>query len=261
MPNEQPLTPIERALFLERGYLLISGLLSATHVDSLKQRTEALEQREQPKSRDILYTHAPPPPASPGLQVLMDQWFNPHLLEDWQGTASIARLLKPVAESLLGAGTVLFQDLLLTKTSRHKQFPWHQDFAFWPVDVPAGVVMWIALDPITPANGGLHLAEYSHLRGEGPTIDLYTGRAQEGNDLALCSLEGLPVIGPTFAAGDAVLFHPLTWHRSPPNVTGGIRRAWATSWLGPQVRWSHAHAPRHPLCARVTDGANVAPPA
>jgi ectoine hydroxylase-related dioxygenase (phytanoyl-CoA dioxygenase family) len=46
-------------------------------------------------------------------------------------------------------------------------------------------------------------------------------------------------------AGEALVHHPLVWHRSPGNATGGDRRGWSISWVAPDVRWDLEHAP-HP---------------
>lgn len=97
----------------------------------------------------------------------------------------------------------------------------------------------------------------SHRNGLGPAIDLHTGEAQEGTARLLPSLSDYEVACPLLEPGDAVLFHPRTWHRSGVNQHTQRRRAWASTWLSPDARWNRDRAPRHPLANRVEHGALV----
>jgi ectoine hydroxylase-related dioxygenase (phytanoyl-CoA dioxygenase family) len=106
-------------------------------------------------------------------------------------------------------------------------------------------------------SGGLWLAEGSHREGVGPAVDLHTGAAQQGSEGVMLDVARYEVVRPKLAPGDAIAFHPLVWHASPENRSGLARRVWASTWLGVSARWSHARAPRHPLCRILEDGATV----
>lgn len=187
----------------------------------------------------------------------MDQWLNPYRRAQPLSTQAVADGLAGRVGDWLGQTSFLFQDVLMAKQSGHQPFPWHQDFPFWPVDRPLGLVLWVPLDPITAERGGLHLAVGSHRHGVGPAVDLHTGAPQAGAAGIALLGEKYQVACPTLAPGDAIVFDPLTWHRSPENCSGQPRRVWSSTWLGEGARWFRGRAPRHPLGDQIEDGALV----
>lgn len=248
----------------ESGFAIVRGLIPAADRDALAEIFRRHEHDGVATSAEVLFTHAPPPAATPGaprgMQRLMRQWLNPHRRPAPFTTRELAGALQPLVDAWLDEPAVLFQDLLLEKRDEHRPFPWHQDLPFWPVDRPIGVVVWAPIDPASERSGGLLLAEGSHRAGVGPSIDLHTGAPQLDSPGSMIDLTTYPIARPALAPGDAIVFHPLLWHASPPNHSGRPRRAWASTWLGASARWSHARAPRHPLCRLLEDGALVSSP-
>lgn len=237
------------------GFTPHPGLLPPADVARLRGRVDALFASARPSSRQVLYVDGRVPPDTPPLADLLHQWLNPHRFGA-EGTADLLDAPRRVAAALLGAEPVLFQDLLLVKTPAQRRFPWHQDFPFWPVDRPLGVVCWIPLVQSVAAGGGLMFARGSHRLGVQPVVDLHRGRPQAA-DARLDALDGFEAVCPPLAPGDAVFFSPLVMHCSPPRHTPGRRAAWSSIWLHPDVRWHHARAPAHPLCRETVDGAPV----
>ncbi len=95
--------------------------------------------------------------------------------------------------------------------------PWHQDHAYAPLQ-PAFVTCFVALDEITPANGCLWLRPRSHEGGPAPHVPAGAiQRLRDDGD------EGVPV---PLTKGSVVAFSSLTHHRSGPNDTTHVRRAW-----------------------------------
>jgi ectoine hydroxylase-related dioxygenase (phytanoyl-CoA dioxygenase family) len=243
------------AALFEVGHCVIRRMLSPSDVELLRERLETLRAAAAP-SREILYTHREPAEArGEGMAALMDQWFNPHRRAGGASTLAVATWLRTWVSELLEAEAVLFQDVLMDKRGCHRPFPWHQDFPFWPVDRPRGVVVWAALDPVDERRGGLCLESMTERR-VGPPIDLHSGGPQpgfEGHEVRSPSQWVCPALEP----GDAVAFAPLTWHASGCNRDDAPRRVWASSWLAGDVRWCHAAAPRHPLVRFLRDGEAV----
>lgn len=245
----------------EHGYAVVEGLLPADGVEVLVASFCGHAQGEVPRSAEILFTHAAPPPGARerGMDRLMTQWLNPHRRPPPLTTRTVAEGLRPAVAAWLGEPAVLFQDVLMGKGASHQPFPWHQDFPFWPVDVPRGLVVWAPIDAVDEASGGLCLARGSHRAGIGPAVDLHTGAAQAGSVGAMLDVAPYELVRSRLAPGDAIVFHPLVWHMSPTNCSGRRRRVWSSTWLGASARWSHARAPRYPLCRILTDGASVGP--
>lgn len=239
------------------GVALLAAVVAPDLLASLRIAVAANRDDGRPMSRQVLYTHGPTPPNRPPLTALMDQWLSPHRATGASSTRGVADAMRPLAAELLDERPVLFQDLLLVKRAGQKEFPWHQDFGFWPVDRPLGVVVWVPLQASDGASGALRFARGSHRLGPRPVVDLHDGMPQDCNaDLAF-DVEAWPAFAPTYRAGDAVAFSPLTFHASPAMRRPGERAAWSCVFLSPQVRWRHANAPNHPLCKVVADGAPV----
>ncbi len=245
-----PHSSAARELFAD-GHVVVPGVFAEVEVGGLRECVEE-SRASVPRSREILYTHRAPSVDGRGMDALMDQWLNPHRRVGHGSTLRWAAALRPLVEGLLGGPAVLFQDLLLDKRSQHGPFHWHQDFPFWPVDRPCGLVVWLALDSVSEVSGGLRLGRGAASEC-GPAIDLHTGGPQPGFEERTV-VPPTSWIAPTLRAGDAIVFLPLTWHGSGENRSGALRRVWASTWLASEVRWRHAAAPRHPMVARVVDG-------
>ena len=236
---------------------MLRRVVAPALLDRLRAAVVANQACGRPMSRQVLYTHGHPPAGRPPLRAIVDQWLSPFQYEGLGSTRAVADALRPLASALLGEPAVLFQDLLLIKRAGQKEFPWHQDFGYWPVDRPLGVVLWVPLQASDASFGAVRFAIGSHRLGPRPVVDLHDGRPQRADvDLAF-EPEAWPIFAPTFDAGDAVAFAPLTFHASPAMRRPGERVAWSCIFLSPRARWSHANAPKHPLCKVVTDGSFV----
>lgn len=241
----------------ERGVTLLKGAVAPALLHRLREAVAANRAANRPMSRQVLYTHGEAPAGRPPLTALMDQWLSPFLYEGPGSTRAVADALRPLAAELLGEPGVLFQDLLLIKREGQRAFPWHQDFGYWPVDKPMGVVLWVPLQPSDGESGALRFAAGSHRLGPRPVVDLHDGTPQRaGADLNFAP-EAWPAFAPTYEAGDAVAFTPITFHASPAMRRPGERAAWSCIFLSPRARWRHMNAPNHPLCKVVIDGAPV----
>ncbi len=76
---------------------------------------------------------------------------------------------------------VLFQDNVIHKPAGTRdRVEWHQDFAYWPLDRPAGVTLWIALADADVDNGCVRFLPGSHHHGERRATDFVRGTQQPG---------------------------------------------------------------------------------
>ena len=241
----------------ENGVTLLRDAVSPALIDALRAAVAANRAAGRPMSRQVLYTHGAPLADRPPLTALMDQWLSPFRYEGPGSTRAVAEAMHPLAAELLGEPGVLFQDLLLVKREGHKEFPWHQDFPYWPVDRPLGVVLWVPLQPTDEHFGALRFAVGSHRLGPRPAVDLHDGNPQQAGEELGFDPDFWSTFAPSYEVGDAAVFTPLTFHASPAMRRPGERAAWSCIFLSPRVRWSHANAPNHPLCKVIVDGAPV----
>lgn len=246
-----------RQCLAEHGVTLLKGVVAPALLNALRWAVAANRAAGRPMSRQVLYTHGKAPADRPPLTTLMDQWLSPFLYEGSGSTRAVADALRPLVADLLGESGVLFQDLLLVKRPGQKEFPWHQDFGYWPVDRPLGVVLWVPLQPSDGASGALRFAAGSHRLGPRPVVDLHDGNPQRAGAELAFDPNAWPCFAPSYEMGDMVAFSPITFHASPAMRRPAERAAWSCIFLSPRARWSHANAPNHPLCKVVADGAPV----
>jgi ectoine hydroxylase-related dioxygenase (phytanoyl-CoA dioxygenase family) len=161
--------------------------------------------------------------------------------------AALPRLAR-AAVTLAGSPLTLFQDNLVWKPpGTGDRIEWHQDFAYWPLDEPHGVTVWLALDAVDAENGALRYLPGTHLLGERRATSFVAGVGTEG----AATLEPLDAgrredeaVAVALDAGEALAHHPLVWHMSPGNPSLRERRGWSLTFVG-DVRWRPEHAP-HP---------------
>jgi hypothetical protein len=153
---------------------------------------------------------------------------------DWQQpwAAPFVRILRDdalldVVSSMCGLPFVVLRVELFTKRPRSGTIiPMHQDTFTthtgfeWTTERaadasgPHPVTLWVALDDVSIANGGMEVVPGRHRellnRGLGVPEGL---------------LDGAPTVAYALQAGHAGLHHPLAPHRSHPNTTDVPRRA------------------------------------
>jgi ectoine hydroxylase-related dioxygenase (phytanoyl-CoA dioxygenase family) len=134
--------------------------------------------------------------------------------------AADSRMLAPVAE-LLGEAPALLKAKLIVKRPGTAGYGLHQDFPYWGwLGVPADEMLsvTVAIDPAHAGNGGVEVFEGLHRERLKPSPDDPRDIDEQVMDLATGCI-------PDLAAGDMLLFHSLTPHRSAANTSEASRTA------------------------------------
>lgn len=106
--------------------------------------------------------------------VAQEDLANPHMLPPTEGpqtnpfmrTARQPEILDMV-EQVLGPDLVLWITRVLCKpAAKGREVPWHQDGEYWPMRPLGTCSVWIALDPVSTANGCMRFIPGSHKRAE-----------------------------------------------------------------------------------------------
>ncbi len=130
-------------------------------------------------------------------------------------------LLLALVERLIGEAPVLFQSMALLKPPRlGRDKPWHQDAAYFQIELDAKVVgCWMALDEATIENGCMVIAPGSHLKG--PVVHF------RRRDWQICDtdVDNSGAVAVPLKPGGLLIFQSLLHHGTPPNDSGLRRRA------------------------------------
>ena len=150
-----------REAYERDGFVVVRGLLPRADVMALRAHAESLLRKNGDAS------------ARPYMQTAFDD----------QGAAKVIKLsgladrdprfaeiatrdsLVDVVETLIGAGSRRFRDVLITKPGRTGGvFSYHQDSAFWDVEPKALVSAWISLGDVTADSGCLSVVPGTQTR-------------------------------------------------------------------------------------------------
>ena len=142
-------------------------------------------------------------------------------------------------------GVRLLHDHIICKPHKghNGKIPWHQDSMFWPTNSP-GVSTWTPFLDVALEDGCLEVVDRSHLGGCSSPVDFM---AKEKDEFPEDSVQVfLPV-----SAGDTVMLHSLTWHRSSPNKGNHDRPVHIGLWIHSDSKWRPDLVDWHPVNEHV----------
>jgi ectoine hydroxylase-related dioxygenase (phytanoyl-CoA dioxygenase family) len=235
---EQPDGPLRRVseaqarAYREQGFFVLEDAFSPEEVeaviaaiDPLEDQTEAfLRTREDGK---LFIARAGEITFTPGLVTRSD------VLRDFCAHPVFA----DIGHDLIGPDVRLYwEQSVYKKPGTEQEFPWHQDNGYTYIEPQQYVTCWVALTDATAENGCPWVAPGLHTRG---TLDHWL------TELGWCCLRGEVEAVPAPArAGSVVVFSSLTPHRTGPNLTDGVRKAYIVQLAADGAR-------RHELDGRV----------
>jgi hypothetical protein len=119
---------------------------------------------------------------------------------------------------------------------------WHQDLRYWGLDSDAEVSAWVALSPVTEANGCMRFVPGSHTGELLPHSDTFAGdnfltRGQE----AAVEIEEEDTVLVPLEPGQASFHHGKLLHASGPNRSDERRIGFAINYISTSVRQTVAH--------------------
>ena len=153
----------------------------------------------------------------------------------------------------------LFHEHVLVKEAATADpTPWHHDQPYWTVDGSQVCSMWIPLDPV-PRETSVEFVAGSHRWGKWFTpkrfVDLQDHDTGEGEPVPDIDArrDDYTILGWDLEPGDCIVFHGLTLHGAPGNVSSTNRRcAVALRWTGDDARFARRKGYMSPPFEEVT---------
>ena len=172
-------------------------------------------------------------------------------------------LITGAIRDLMGVEPIrLWHDQVISKPpGDNGHFACHHDFYFWPLDRPAMISCWLALDDATPANGCMHVSPGSHRDPRFQPVDCDLSEDIHLSPAALGPGEPASLYADARAwqpeqtkpvplkAGECMFHHCLNYHMTPQNTTDRQRRAFVMIFMPEGTRYRHAQSPNHPCTA------------
>jgi phytanoyl-CoA hydroxylase len=129
--------------------------------------------------------------------------------------------------------------------------PYHQDNAYFCRTPPDMLTVWIAIDPVTEANGPVYFVKGSHKDGVLPTKP----SGVRGNSIGMAEPSNVPLSEQycgLLAPGDATIHHCNTIHHSAPNTTEQSRLGLLFVFRGSHVQTDSALKATYSVAAAAT---------
>jgi ectoine hydroxylase-related dioxygenase (phytanoyl-CoA dioxygenase family) len=209
------LTPDEVAQFDEHGFVVVPDLVDPATIAAVRDELDALEAEVDAflQTRDdgrfsITETGA--------LTIAIHAVTRAEAAKALSAHPSILGLCR----DLVGPDVRLYWDqAVYKKTEKPRRVPWHQDNGYTYVEPQEYLTVWLALTDATDQNGCPEVAPGCHRLGtlEHHYVDPLGWE---------CLEEGTPSVAAPVPAGGAVVFSSLTPHRTGPNLTSEVRKAY-----------------------------------
>ena len=151
-------------------------------------------------------------------------------------------LTAEICKATIGDTAYLFYDQYVVKAAEQGiAFSWHQDSGYLGFSHRPYVTCWFAVDDMTIENGTAWILPYSSV-GIRTLVEHVRDPATGDWSGYFGDEPGLPVVVP---AGSAAVFSSLAFHRSGPNQTDKMRRAYVTQYSPEVINLPDGSGPKH----------------
>jgi phytanoyl-CoA hydroxylase len=255
-PGERDLAGQERVMVLSPqqieqyrrdGYLVFEELFRPPEVATILSRLEDLVLERVPRHAGV---HMQIEPAVRRGEAEAESPLDAlrkveGLVENDEVFGALARdpRLLDVMQDLIGPDIKLFRDALMMKPPRHGSAkPYHQDSAYWSIDPPDLVSVWMALDDATLENGCMRVIPGSHTWGILEHKHLQDYQVDEAE------LDTSGEVAVPLKAGGCLCFHSMLLHATAPNHSPYARRSMIVSAMSARSRYTGGgEKPHFPL--------------
>lgn len=215
----------QRAEMDERGFYVFPDVFTREEMEELSVALDAHERRMRENLQSI--------GGESGISRADEITFTDHIAEQDETVAAFLKRPEWIAltTAFLGPDVDLYWNQTVFKQPEApREFPWHQDDAYTPVVPAPYLTLWLAINDATPENGCISVLPGSHLGGlrpHAPSPIGWVGYSSEEED------QGLLVPA---TAGSVIAFWSLTLHKSGPNRSSGIRKAFVVQFCAEGLR-------------------------
>lgn len=207
------LTPAQVEKFNADGYFVLERAFTADEIAAVRGEIDPLEAAHEAYARE-----------RGGRVRLTDAeaiTFTLHLVRKSAVLRQFAAsaVIRDVCHDLIGAPVRLYWDqAVYKKTERPRDFPWHQDNGYSFVEPQQYLTLWTPLMDVDEQNGCPWILPGLHRMG---TLEHWP------TDIGLVCLESAPgAVAAPAKLGDVVIFSSLAPHRTGPNLSDEVRRAY-----------------------------------
>jgi phytanoyl-CoA hydroxylase len=208
------LTRAQAEQFDEEGWFVFENAFDADEMDRIAAAIDPFEEKVEAYLRGL-----------EGGRMFIAKadaiTFTTHLVAKSEALRAFARhpVFQDLCADIIGPHARLYWDqAVYKKPGNPEEFPWHQDNGYTYIEPQQYLTCWLALNDATSENGCPCVTPGAHKQG---TLKHWT----TPNGLA-CLENPERVIEAPVRKGSMVVFSSLTPHRTGPNLTSGVRKAY-----------------------------------
>ncbi|RAP78530.1 phytanoyl-CoA dioxygenase family protein [Paenibacillus montanisoli] len=215
------LTQEQLKQYEESGFIIFEDLFDEKEIDELRERLDKYDEEYERflRTNGAQWINIPN-------QITFRA--NTNLIDPYVQKFACQQKFVDISTALLGPDIQLYWDQSVYKKPEAKRdFPWHQDNGYAPIEPRHYLTCWLALTDATIENGCVWVMPESHKQGVVEHKETITG--------LLCYFGENPGLAVPLKKGSMVAFSSLLFHRSTPNLSQDVRKAYI-------MQYSHAGA-------------------
>jgi len=223
------ITETQKKQFAETGFFILEHFFDEAEIDDLTQEIAVYADETNRQLRAA---------GGKGISRPDEITFTAFIAEKNEKIRAFVKQDKFVqlTTGLIGPDVRLYWNQAVFKyPETQKEFPWHQDDGYTPLDPAQYYTCWLALSDATVENGCIWVLPESHKNGIQPHRRTELGHVGYFGDNP-----GVPV---PLKKGSMAVFSSLLFHRSGPNVTNGVRKAYIIQYIPAHARNARNNEP------------------
>ena len=218
------ITEEQKRQYREEGFFILENAIPDDELKMLRDLCDRLV-REQEEEMDRLGTDQIKL-SKRGKRYFVFLAFKDH---PELGQFIFSDLMAEICRATIGENAMLFWEQFVVKGtsgSEESAFSWHQDSGYCAREPKPYVNAWVPLDDVNEDNGTIYLLPYS-IAGTRDRIEHVVDEKTGDKVGYFGDHPGIPVVAP---AGSIAVFSSTCFHRSGPNKTTQMRRAYASQF-------------------------------
>tara|TARA_B100001540_G_scaffold206543_1_gene181934 strand:+ start:114 stop:884 length:771 start_codon:yes stop_codon:yes gene_type:complete len=249
MRNTPTLTPAHARQYHEEGYFILDSVLSSADLDLLRNACDTLINSMHQEMDRLDTNHIHISHRNERYHIAKQYNLVPHL-----DKFVFSNLMAEICRATIGPSAFLFYDQYVAKAKQKgRPFSWHQDSGYLGFPHEPYVTVWTAVDDMTVENGTVSLLPFSTIGSQ--ELRPHVRDPESGDKIGYTGeLQGITAIVP---AGSMVVFSSLSFHRSGPNTTNNMRRAYVTQYSPAAISKPGCNEPFHLAVPFLHNGVNV----
>lgn len=224
------LTPTQVEQYKTEGYIVVTDpVFPEPKFQALREHFDRklanLEENVRPESMDVPH-------------------FTDTRLFDWLLSDEALDLVEP----LIGPDIALFSSHFICKLGgRGKRVPWHEDSAYWrgmldPMEV---ATIWLAIDPSTPENGGMHVIPRTQHNGYSDYEPVDPEKNVFRTEIVKAQRDESRIQACILQPNQCSIHDGRLIHGSPPNTSSIRRCGYTMRYMPSYVKFNKAQFGHH----------------